>query len=157
MLATSHGKITMKLDAAKAPCTVQSFEHLILHRFYNNTSCHRLTAYPTLKVLQCGDPSGTGSGGPGYQYKDELPTDLPPVPDRPDRVYYPDLGITKRELAEYYVAVAERALPGLARRPLTLLRCPEGIEGEVPVLRVVSDTDNVATQGPVWYVGGKVL
>jgi hypothetical protein len=33
----------------------------------------------------------------------------------------------------------------------------EGIEGEVSVLRVVSDTDNVATQGPVWYVGGKVL
>ncbi len=89
VLRTSHGKITMTLDAAKAPCTVQSFEHLILHRFYNNTSCHRLTAYPTLKVLQCGDPSGTGSGGPGYQYKDELPTDLPPVPDRPDRVYYP--------------------------------------------------------------------
>ncbi|HEX2486887.1 MAG TPA: DNA ligase D, partial [Myxococcota bacterium] len=49
----------------------------------------------------------------------------------PDRVYYPDLGITKRELAEYYETVSERALPGLARRPLTLLRCPEGIEGEV--------------------------
>ena len=48
----------------------------------------------------------------------------------PDRVYYPDLGITKRELAAYYEAVAERALPGLAQRPLTLLRCPEGIEGE---------------------------
>jgi bifunctional non-homologous end joining protein LigD len=47
----------------------------------------------------------------------------------PDRVYYPDLGITKRELAAYYESVAERALPGLARRPLTLLRCPEGIEG----------------------------
>src|SRR6185436_8705901 len=48
----------------------------------------------------------------------------------PDRVYYPDLGVTKRELAAYYEAVAERALPGLARRPLTLLRCPEGIEGQ---------------------------
>ena len=48
----------------------------------------------------------------------------------PDRVYYPDLGITKRELAEYYEAMAERVLPGLAGRPLTLLRCPEGIEGE---------------------------
>jgi bifunctional non-homologous end joining protein LigD len=48
----------------------------------------------------------------------------------PDRVYWPDLGITKRELAAYYEAVAERALPGLVQRPLTLLRCPEGIEGE---------------------------
>ena len=48
----------------------------------------------------------------------------------PDRVYYPDLGVSKRELAAYYEAVAERALPGLAQRPLTLLRCPNGIEGQ---------------------------
>jgi peptidyl-prolyl cis-trans isomerase B (cyclophilin B) len=89
VLRTSHGNITMTLTSSKAPCTVRSFQHLILHRFYNQTTCHRLTAYPTLSVLQCGDPSGTGSGGPGYRYKDELPTDLPPVPDRPDRVVYP--------------------------------------------------------------------
>jgi peptidyl-prolyl cis-trans isomerase B (cyclophilin B) len=41
-------------------------------------------------VLQCGDPSGTGEGGPGYRYKDELPTDLPPAPTDPTgarRVY----------------------------------------------------------------------
>lgn len=48
----------------------------------------------------------------------------------PERVYYPELGVTKSELAEYYEAMAERVLPGLAYRPLTLLRCPEGIEGE---------------------------
>jgi bifunctional non-homologous end joining protein LigD len=48
----------------------------------------------------------------------------------PDRVYFPDLGVTKRELAAYYETVAERALPGLANRPLTLLRCPEGIDGD---------------------------
>jgi len=48
----------------------------------------------------------------------------------PERVYFPGLGVTKRELAEYYEATAERVLPGLAQRPLTLLRCPEGIEGE---------------------------
>jgi bifunctional non-homologous end joining protein LigD len=48
----------------------------------------------------------------------------------PDRVYFPDLGVTKRELAAYYETVAERVLPGLANRPLTLLRCPEGVDGE---------------------------
>jgi bifunctional non-homologous end joining protein LigD len=48
----------------------------------------------------------------------------------PDRVYFADAGITKRELAAYYEAVAERVLPGLENRPLTLLRCPEGVEGE---------------------------
>jgi peptidyl-prolyl cis-trans isomerase B (cyclophilin B) len=83
ILWTNHGPIPLVLDRAKAPCTVQSFLHLTRKKFYNFTTCHRLTAYPTLKVLQCGDPSGTGSGGPGYRYKDELPTDLPPWPDDP--------------------------------------------------------------------------
>lgn len=47
----------------------------------------------------------------------------------PDRVYWPDLGVTKSELALYYEAAAERMLPGLRDRPLTMVRCPEGIEG----------------------------
>ena len=44
----------------------------------------------------------------------------------PDRVLYPDEGLTKHDLAEYYVAVAEAMLPHLAGRPLSLVRCPEG-------------------------------
>ena len=90
MLRTNLGPIPLTLDRAQAPCTVQNFLHLVRHRFYDRTICHRLTAYPTLKVLQCGDPTGTGEGGPGYQFKDELPTDLPPAPNDPTgahRVY----------------------------------------------------------------------
>ncbi|WP_436971006.1 peptidylprolyl isomerase [Micromonospora coxensis] len=85
-LHTNQGPIGLTLDREQAPCTVQSFLHLARHRFYDRTNCHRLTAYATLKVLQCGDPSGTGSGGPGYRYADELPTDLPPAPTDPTGV-----------------------------------------------------------------------
>lgn len=83
LLRTNLGPIPLRLDRAQAPCTVQSFVHLTRHRFYDRTICHRLTAYPTLLVLQCGDPSGTGEGGPGYRYGDELPTGLPPAPTDP--------------------------------------------------------------------------
>jgi peptidyl-prolyl cis-trans isomerase B (cyclophilin B) len=82
-LKTNQGDIPLKLDRAEAPCTVQSFLHLTLSRFYDHTTCHRLTTYTTLKVLQCGDPTGTGDGGPGYSFKDELPTNLPPSPTDP--------------------------------------------------------------------------
>src|SRR3954471_12444294 len=89
-LFTNVGLIPLRLDRGQAPCTVQSFLHLTRHGFYNRTVCHRLTTYPTLQVLQCGDPTGTGEGGPGYSYKDELPTNLPPAPTDPTgarRVY----------------------------------------------------------------------
>jgi peptidyl-prolyl cis-trans isomerase B (cyclophilin B) len=73
---TNAGDIAVLLDRQKAPCTTQSFLHLASHGFFDNTSCHRLTASDGLKVLQCGDPTGTGSGGPGYSIPDELPRDL---------------------------------------------------------------------------------
>ncbi len=48
----------------------------------------------------------------------------------PDRVYYPDLGFTKLDLALYYVTIADWVLPHLEGRPLTLVRCPDGVGGE---------------------------
>ena len=69
-LTTSAGAITIQLDRAGAPCTVQSFVYLAGKKFFDNTKCHRLTT-SNIFVLQCGDPSGTGSGGPSYQIKDE--------------------------------------------------------------------------------------
>ncbi len=55
------------MAAAKAPCTTNSFRHLATSGYYDNTSCHRLTT-DNIFVLQCGDPTGSGSGGPGYQF-----------------------------------------------------------------------------------------
>lgn len=71
-LQTSAGAIPLTLDRALAPCTVNSFERLARQAYYDGTTCHRLTTGASLQVLQCGDPSGTGSGGPGYTIPDEV-------------------------------------------------------------------------------------
>jgi peptidyl-prolyl cis-trans isomerase B (cyclophilin B) len=72
-MKTSIGTLDATLDADKAPCTVNSFVSLAKQGFFDKTPCHRLTTTPaTICVLQCGDPSGTGTGGPGYTIPDEL-------------------------------------------------------------------------------------
>ncbi|MGI8456646.1 MAG: peptidylprolyl isomerase [Propionibacteriaceae bacterium] len=70
-LQTDQGDVTMTLDSNRAPCTVNSFLSLAQQGFYTDTSCHRLIDNGT-GVLQCGDPTGTGAGGPGYSFPDEL-------------------------------------------------------------------------------------
>ncbi|MER5637550.1 peptidylprolyl isomerase [Kitasatospora sp. NPDC002227] len=69
-LATSQGSITFQALTDKAPCTTFSFRFLAEHDYFNRTHCHRLTTQ-RIYVLQCGDPTGTGSGGPGYSFPDE--------------------------------------------------------------------------------------
>lgn len=72
---TSQGNIGLILHNDDSPCTVNSFLSLASQNFFDETACHRLTTSPSLQVLQCGDPSGSGSGGPGYQFANEFPTD----------------------------------------------------------------------------------
>lgn len=73
-MTTDRGVLEFELDAAAAPCTVNSFAFLTEQKFFDATRCHRLSNQG-LFVLQCGDPTGEGSGGPGYLYRDEnLPT-----------------------------------------------------------------------------------
>ncbi|MFJ9694648.1 peptidylprolyl isomerase [Kitasatospora sp. NPDC101183] len=72
---TNCGKVTVALDAAKAPHTVNSFNFLAGEQFFDHTKCHRLTT-DGIFVLQCGDPTASatvpgGTGGPGYKFKDE--------------------------------------------------------------------------------------
>ena len=69
-LSTNRGTISIALLPDKAPCTVNSFAFLAKQKYFDGTSCHRVTQ-GGLAVLQCGDPSASGSGGPGYQYADE--------------------------------------------------------------------------------------
>jgi peptidyl-prolyl cis-trans isomerase B (cyclophilin B) len=66
-VATNCGDITVQLDGKAAPQTVASFLFLARKGFFDDSPCHRLTT-SGLYVLQCGDPTGTGSGGPGYGF-----------------------------------------------------------------------------------------
>jgi cyclophilin family peptidyl-prolyl cis-trans isomerase len=69
-MVTSKGTIRIALDPAAAPNTVNSFVFLSRYHYYEGIVFHRVI--PGF-VLQGGDPTGTGSGGPGYQFDDELP------------------------------------------------------------------------------------
>jgi peptidyl-prolyl cis-trans isomerase B (cyclophilin B) len=98
-LKTSAGDIPVTLNRSAAPCTVQSMVYLANQKFFDNTPCHRETNYPNpnpLFVLQCGDPTGSGSGGPGYSIPDEFPkglkvapTSTPPPSGQPAPSIYP--------------------------------------------------------------------
>jgi peptidyl-prolyl cis-trans isomerase B (cyclophilin B) len=67
---TTDGPMTLTLDRSGAPCTVASFVSLVEQHYYDHTPCHRLVT-SGIYVLQCGDPTGTGTGGPGYSIPDE--------------------------------------------------------------------------------------
>jgi peptidyl-prolyl cis-trans isomerase B (cyclophilin B) len=70
-ISTNRGAIVIDLLNSKATCTVNSFVHLAGQDFYNATPCPRLSTSGGLYMLQCGDPTGTGSGGPGYGFASE--------------------------------------------------------------------------------------
>jgi peptidyl-prolyl cis-trans isomerase B (cyclophilin B) len=70
-LNTSCGPIVIALEAAKAPHTVNLLSFLAADKFYDGSFCHRSTSAATLTVLQCGDPTGTGSGSIGFTIKEE--------------------------------------------------------------------------------------
>lgn len=70
-LHMSAGDVTITMDRAKTPCTTHSFVSLVQQGFYDDTECHRLVD-TGIFILQCGDPTATGTGGPGYVMAEEL-------------------------------------------------------------------------------------
>lgn len=70
LVTTNKGEITIELDQEKAPVTVNNFVFLARNQYFNDTTCHRII--PGF-VVQCGDPTATGGGDPGYKFADELP------------------------------------------------------------------------------------
>ncbi|MDT5225134.1 MAG: peptidyl-prolyl cis-trans isomerase, partial [Mycobacterium sp.] len=90
-MVTSQGNLGLMLANNESPCTVNSFASLTNQKFFKDTKCHRLTTSPGLSVLQCGDPKGDGTGGPGYQFANEYPTTAYPAndPKLKEPVIYP--------------------------------------------------------------------
>jgi len=70
VMTTSAGEITIDLDQEAAPLAVNNFVFLARNNYFDDTICHRVVQD---FVVQCGDPTGTGTGGPGYRFADELP------------------------------------------------------------------------------------
>lgn len=79
-VGTTCGDVTLALDGAKSPQAVSSMLKLAREGFFDGSPCHRLTT-EGIYVLQCGDPTGTGSGGPGYTFG--------PVENAPKDAMYP--------------------------------------------------------------------
>ncbi len=77
-ITTNQGPITMVLHGADAPQAVANFVFLAQNGFYDGTACHRLLPD---SLLQCGDPTATGTGGPGYSWG--------PIENAPDDATYP--------------------------------------------------------------------
>ena len=70
LVETSAGDITIELDRIAAPEAVNSFVFLARNNYFDDTVCHRVIQD---FVVQCGDPTASGTGGPGYSFPDELP------------------------------------------------------------------------------------
>ena len=72
-ITTNRGAIPFVLDADNAPCAVNSVLSLAEQKYYDDSPCSRVAFQKgTFAILQCGDPTGTGTGGPGYVFDEEL-------------------------------------------------------------------------------------
>lgn len=74
VLSTNFGDIGIQLANNESPCTVNSFTSLARQQFFDNTECGRLVVQPDSGSLLCGGPGSEGSGGCGYEFADEYPT-----------------------------------------------------------------------------------
>jgi len=126
-ITTNVGTIGIELYGDKAPQAVASFVSLAQQGFFNGTPCHRLAL--SIHVLQCGDPTGTGSGGPGYTFG--------PVENAPTGDLYPAASIAMARVggdgasmgSQFFLVYADSTIPADAAGGYTVFgRITSGLD-----------------------------
>nr|MDT0656513.1 peptidylprolyl isomerase [Micromonospora sp. DSM 115978] len=122
------GPITVELDLTASPCAGASFAHLASNSFFDNTTCHEITDEG---AVRCGDPSGTGEGGPTYSYYNENI----PAPPAADPTASPDASASPDATASPDASASPEATPTPAGPPaypagtVALIGSPPGTNG----------------------------
>ena len=111
-MVTTKGTMTISLDPVAAPKTVNSFVFLARYHYFDGITFHRVI--PGF-VLQGGDPEGTGRGGPGYRFEDELP--------KPGRYELGSLAMANAGPAHQRQPVLRHQRPRRRRPPAAATRC----------------------------------
>ena len=107
VMTLNEKPITLTLDRELAPCTVNSFTSLADQGYFDGTVCHRVTD-EGIFVLQCGDPSGSGMGGPGYTVPDEFEK----IPGYPAGVLaMANTGAPDSGGSQFFIVYADSPLP----------------------------------------------
>src|SRR5919198_2269372 len=130
---TNHGPVEIEFFDEDAPKTVENFRRLSAEGFYDGTVFHRVI--PDF-MIQGGDPQGTGTGGPGYQFEDEFPPGAPPL-DRPGLLAMANAGPDTNG-SQFFVTVA--ATPWLTGKHTIFGEVTEGYDVVEAIAR--TDTDS---------------
>ena len=148
-LALNDLPLSIELDGAAAPQAVSSTISLVQEGFYDGLTCHRLTT-EGIFVLQCGDPNGDGSGGPGYSYG--------PIENAPADGVYPagtiamarQSGNGESQGSQFFVVYQDTTLPADAAGGYTVIgRVTDGLDELRSEITDFGTADDVPDGAPV--------
>ncbi|MEI5582959.1 MULTISPECIES: peptidylprolyl isomerase [unclassified Agromyces] len=152
-LTLNETPLSIELDGAAAPQAVSSTISLVQSGFYDGLTCHRLTT-EGIFVLQCGDPAGDGTGGPGYSYG--------PVENAPEDGVYPagtiamarQAGDAESQGSQFFIVYDDTTLPADAAGGYTVIgRVTDGLEELRTDIVDFGTADGVPDGAPVRPVG----
>ena len=138
-IVTSEGTLTVELYADRAPLTVNNFVTLARYHYFDGIACHRII--PGF-MAQCGDPTGTGSGGPGYSFPDELPTE--PSPYAKGVLAMANAGPNTNG-SQFFVMLADYDLPPAYS---VFGQVTEGLDDTIPALEAAGNPDPASNGVP---------